>query len=107
MLDWLRPARRAIKTEIASFERRRGLIAPQCRAHFERLLQSVKAFLQRRKRYAVRGVFSLVPAGPKTNLEASAAHLVHGRCHLGEVGRMAKRHRADQRPEADSRSVAG
>ena len=69
------------------------------------LLQTVEAFLERRKPDAKRLVLRDVPSGADPEHQPAAREEVDRSGHPGEQGRMSKRHRTHQGAEADPAST--
>ena len=72
----------------------------------QRLLEPVVALAQGRERDSELVVLLLVPSGSHPQLDPSAAHLVGGGDHLGEVSGDAEGDRRNEGSEPDSRRVA-
>ena len=84
-----------------------GVLAEEAGDDLELFLDQVDALLRVREREAVGGVLGGEPAGADAQLGSTVAHVVERGGHLGQDGRVAKRHRADQGAESNAPRVAG
>jgi len=102
LLDGARPEERPRDVVVAPGERPAVGLLPETAQDRELLLEHLGAHLDRREREAVVVMLLLVPAGPYADIQATAGHFVHGRRQLGQVARMAERHRRDEDAQADA-----
>src|SRR5256886_6222576 len=104
---WLlgaRIGRGAAQRVVASVEIDRST-GPQGLDDGDPLLETVEAFLERRKPDPKRLVLGDIPSGADPEDQPAAGEEVDGGGHPGEQGRVSKRHRAHQRAEPDPASA--
>ena len=71
------------------------------------LLEAIQALLQGGEGPAEGGVLALEPGSADADVHAAAAHVVHGRDHLGDEGGVAVRVARHERAQADALGDGG